>query len=114
MFLTKQVQGGKGELVEELREVQCLINEWYEEESRKVVIQARVDDVQQSEKVRIYHHAIHLKHQQKMVCWKVTKPAPLTCRTRSRLCSSTPPPSSTWPRPCSSPRSPQCSRKLII
>ena len=36
--------------------------EWYEEESRKVVVQSRVDDVQQSEKVRIYHHEQHKKN----------------------------------------------------
>ena len=46
----------------ELREVQALILMWYQEESQKVILQSRVDDVQESEKVRIYHHEQHKRH----------------------------------------------------
>ena len=45
-----------------LREVQEKIKMWYEKESSKIVIQARVDDVQFSEKVRIFHHEQHQNH----------------------------------------------------
>ena len=36
--------------------LQAKIQEWYEAASQRVILQSRVDDVQQSEKVRIYHH----------------------------------------------------------
>ena len=71
VFLTKKVQGGEVGHLEELREVQRLIKVWYEEESRKVVIQARVEDVQQSEKIRIYHHSIHKKRQKRSAILKL-------------------------------------------
>jgi hypothetical protein len=45
-----------------LREVQMLIVEWFEDESSKIAIQSRVEDIEQSEKVRIFHHEQHRKH----------------------------------------------------
>ena len=47
------------------------IEEWYENESRKIVLQARVEDVQQSEKVRIFHHEQHVKHCKKSAILKL-------------------------------------------
>ena len=61
-YFTKKLQEGKLTMLGQLRDVQTKINEWYEEESKKIVIQARVDDVQESEKVSIFHHEQHLKH----------------------------------------------------
>ena len=55
----------------QLKKVQAEIQEWYEIESRKVVLQARVDDVQQSEKVRIFHHEQHVKHCKKSAILKL-------------------------------------------
>ena len=55
-FFTKELQAGKQEFLLQLRQVQSEIQGWYENESRKVVLQSRVEDVQQSEKVRILHH----------------------------------------------------------
>ena len=37
------------------------IVEWYEKESERIVLQACLYDVQESEKVRIYHHEQHQK-----------------------------------------------------
>ena len=62
VYLTSKLQAGEGNRLGELREVQEKIKLWYQEESRKIVIQARVDDVQYSEKVRIFHHEQHQKH----------------------------------------------------
>ena len=45
----------------QLRTVQQEINEWYENESQKILIQSRLDDIQESEKVRIFHHEQHQK-----------------------------------------------------
>ena len=45
--------------------------EWYENESRKVILQARVDDVQESEKVRIFHHEQHQKRCKKSAILKL-------------------------------------------
>ena len=55
-YLTKKLQAGELGRLGELKEVQALVQSWYQEESRKVVLQSRVDDVEQSEKVRIFHH----------------------------------------------------------
>ena len=55
----------------QLKKVQREILEWYDCESRKVVLQSRVDDVQQSEKVCIYHHEQHVKHSKKSAILKL-------------------------------------------
>ena len=61
-FFTKELQAGNLFRLVQLKQVQGEIQEWYECESRKIVLQSRVDDVQQSEKVRIFHHEQHIKH----------------------------------------------------
>ena len=55
------MQEGVQGMLGELRHVQTCIREWYEGESQKIVLRSRVDDVQTSEKVRIFHHEIHKK-----------------------------------------------------
>ena len=55
----------------QLIEVKVRISEWYENESRKVLMQSRVDDVQESEKVRIYHHEQHRKSVKKTAILKL-------------------------------------------
>ena len=60
-YLVGKVQGGVQGMLGELRHVQTCITEWYEGESQKIVLQSKVDDVQTSEKVRIFHHEIHKK-----------------------------------------------------
>ena len=61
-FFTRELQAGNLERLWQLRQVQSDLQNWYENESRKVVLQARVEDVQLSEKVRIFHHEQHRKH----------------------------------------------------
>ena len=60
-YLTKLLQNGDLDKLGELRIVQQAVEGWYERESQKVILQAKVDDVQQNEKVRIYHHDLHKK-----------------------------------------------------
>ena len=57
--LSKKLQTGETALLPALREVQLSIVEWFETEVEKVKHQSRVDDIQTSEKVRIYHHELH-------------------------------------------------------
>ena len=61
VYVTNKLQTGEVGRLGELREVQENIKLWYEEESKKIIIQSRVDDVQFSEKVRIFHHEQHQK-----------------------------------------------------
>ena len=49
----------------ELKQIQGQLSDWYERESSKIVLQSRVEDVQQSEKVRIFHHEQHQKQYKK-------------------------------------------------
>ena len=46
IYFTKEL-----EMLGKLKEVKAEICEWFESESRKIILQSRVDDVQQSEKV---------------------------------------------------------------
>ena len=45
----------------ELLLVQSEINNWYQNESEKVKIQSRIEDVETPEAVRIYHHELHAR-----------------------------------------------------
>ena len=71
-FHTKELQIGNIDSFAKLRQIQAEIQNWYEDESRKVIIQSRVDDVQQSEKVRIFHHEQHIKHCEKSAILKLS------------------------------------------
>ena len=53
-YFTTELQAGNMDRLVQLRQVQSEIQLWYENESRKVVLQSRVEDVQSSEKVRIF------------------------------------------------------------
>ena len=61
-YLSKQLQLGRCSRLGELRAVQVEIIEWYEKESQKILLQARSDEISQSEKVSIYHHDLHKKN----------------------------------------------------
>ena len=61
-YLTRKVRLGETGSLSALREIQFKIEDWFAVEVEKVKNQSRVDDVQQSEKVRIFHHEIHQKH----------------------------------------------------
>ena len=57
--LTKKVQAGNTNKLPELREVNIRLDNWYNEESNKIALQANIKDIEQSENIRIYHHAIN-------------------------------------------------------
>ena len=61
-FLTSKVQSGNFDKLRALRQTQIEVENWFEIEVEKVKHQSRVDDIQVSEKVRIYHHELHKKH----------------------------------------------------
>ena len=61
-YLTRKLQNGNLYKLPELKGVQLLISLWYDKECEKVKHQSRVDEISQSEKVRIYHHELHHKH----------------------------------------------------
>ena len=63
--LSKKLQSGQLSLLPTLREVQLRIEEWFETEVEKIKHQSRVEDIQTSEKVRIYHHELHKKNHMK-------------------------------------------------
>ena len=60
-FCTREIQNGDHSFLPELKIVQTRIQEWYETDSQRIALQARVDDIQTSEKIRIYHHEQHKK-----------------------------------------------------
>ena len=60
-YLTRKIQLGIMSKYTELRTVQLQIEDWYDQECAKISLQSRAEDIQQSEKIRIYHHEIHQK-----------------------------------------------------
>ena len=61
-YLARKLQRGHSSKLAELKSVKILINQWYENENEKVKLQCRIFDINNSEKVNIYHHALHQKH----------------------------------------------------
>ena len=51
-----------GSSLADLRTVQLKIEDWFATAVEREKHQSRVDDIQQSEKVRIFHHEIHQKN----------------------------------------------------
>ena len=50
-YLTRKLQQGSNFKLPELRQVQLLIEQWYDQECSKIALQSRVDDIHQSEKI---------------------------------------------------------------
>ena len=61
-YFVQKLQKGDMSKLASLKLVQAEIQVYYEEESEKVKLQSRTDEVDTSEKVRIYHHELHAKH----------------------------------------------------
>ena len=51
--------------------VQAEIELWHEKECEKIKIQAKADEIDSSESVRIYHHELHAKHIRKSTILKL-------------------------------------------
>ena len=60
-FVLKIQRGDKNHLAD-LKQVQTEIQEWYRKDCEKIKLQARTEEVNSSENVRIYHHELHAKH----------------------------------------------------
>ena len=73
-YLTRKLQQGKTKKLTDLKVVHHLINQWYDKECEKVKHQSRVEDITQSEKVRIYHHELHQNHVKKTSILKLQLP----------------------------------------
>ena len=61
-YLARKLQRGDFSCYAELRCVQVEIDEWYQNESQKVLLQSRSDEISMNEKVRIFHHDLHKNH----------------------------------------------------
>ena len=61
-YLVRKLQSGEFEKLHELKEDQANSEIWHAQECDKIRIQARTDEINQAEKVRIYHHDLHSKH----------------------------------------------------
>ena len=55
-YLSGQVSGGNLAVLANLKSIQKEIAEWFDQEAEKVKLHAKLDDIEQSEKVRIFHH----------------------------------------------------------
>ena len=61
-------QMGNGRVtLAELKETQYEIQEWYRQESEHIKCQAKIDEINSNETVRLYHHSLHQKHIKKSV-----------------------------------------------
>ena len=52
-------QEGELDCLGELNLVNAEIDRWFEEESARILLQSKSDEVELNEKVRIYHHQLH-------------------------------------------------------
>ena len=55
----------------ELKYVQTEIQNWYIKESEKIKLQGKVEEINEAENVRIYHHEIHQKKIKKSAILKL-------------------------------------------
>ena len=60
-FYSKKVQKGNLHVIGQLKATQMKITEWFDKEADKIKTFARLQDIEMSEKVRIYHHDLHRK-----------------------------------------------------
>ena len=61
-YYSRELMHGDRDCLGNLLDIKSQIKDWYDRESKKVVLQSKVDDCQESEKVRIFHHEQHKKH----------------------------------------------------
>ena len=59
--LTHKVNTGLIQFLAELKMVNILISEWYQNESNNIIVLSRSNDMNLNEKVRVYHHGQHLQ-----------------------------------------------------
>ena len=54
-----QRNGSSNGLLSKLKTVQRNIEEWYQKDCEKIKLQAKLREMSEPERVRIYHHEIH-------------------------------------------------------
>ena len=84
-FLSKKVQNGETSQIGNLKATQLKITEWFDKEAEKVKTFAKIDDMEQSEKVRIFHHDLRRRSLNKSTITKLKTPAGII--TGHRACS---------------------------
>ena len=55
-YLSTKVSKGDLTMLPKLKEIQIKINAWFADEAEKVKLHSKLNDIQESEKVRIFHH----------------------------------------------------------
>ena len=73
-FYSKKVQQGNLQVIGQLKATQLRITEWFNVEAEKIKIFAKIQDIEKSEKVRIYHHDLHRKTMNKSTILKLKTP----------------------------------------
>ena len=64
-YLASKINGGTTSLLTLLIEVKLKVTQWYENESKSIILTSRAWDINKNENVQIYPHGIHTKFQQK-------------------------------------------------
>ena len=70
-YLVMNLQKGNLQKLSELKTVQAEIQNWYTLESEKIKLQGKVEEINETENVRIYHHEIHQKKIKKSAILKL-------------------------------------------
>ena len=70
-YLVRKIQNGYVQKLAELKTVQLEIQNWYNKECEKIKLQGKVDDINETENVQIYHHEIHQKKIKKSAILKL-------------------------------------------
>ena len=73
-YYSKKVLQGNKEALGSLKEIQLKIVNWFEEEAEKVKRFAQLEDIEKSEKVRLYHHELHKRVVNKSTIVKLRTP----------------------------------------
>ena len=61
-YLVSKIQGGDLNKLGELKQIQIEVQQWYERDCHKIKLQAKAEEINKNENVRIYHHELHAKH----------------------------------------------------
>ena len=61
-YLVRKLQSGQWQKLGELKSIELQIEKWYATDFEKVKLQARAEEIENAESVRIYHHELHKKH----------------------------------------------------
>ena len=70
-YLVRKLQNGAFDKIVELKMVQQEIQDWYSKQSEKIKIQAKCEEINSAESVRIYHHELHAKQIKKSTILKL-------------------------------------------